>query len=474
MAEQRRAVKNKTRTYHRRAGRPFLTAPNLLLSRKSRSRPIAVTIPAPTSSATGAPTAWTPAALLTVAFLGVAAGVQMSDRGLQAILLQAIQRSFAVNDATIGALQGLAGVLVGSALAVPLARLADRLSRKLVLIGLIVGWTALMAVSALAPNFPLFFLGRAASGVTEFAMIPIVYSLIPDLAPERHRVLANLTFAGLMATGASAGFYFGEAIVRGGEALVPLALEPWRKALLFLAALGVPLALTALLTRDPPRGVLPAHERGEGGLGPFLLARWRAIGLFVGVAGSLAVAVQALNPLIALALQRRFDTDLGTIGQTLGWVTLLSTIGCLPVAGFLDRWLGARYGAAARPLVMGGGALLAIPCAAGLIVAQDVDAALACVALFLLTTCISNALVPTALQDLTPASLRARSFAIWSFVVSVFCAIGPLVAGAVSDLLLAGNLLTAIAVTAVPSLVISVLCAVRSVRRSSAPVLAGA
>lgn len=417
-----------------------------------------------------APDAWTPAALFTIAFLGVTAGVQMSDRGLQAILLQDIQRSFQVNDATIGALQGLAGVLVGSALAVPLARLADRISRKLVLIGLIIGWTALMALSALAPNFPLFFVGRAASGVTEFAMIPIVYSLIPDLAPERHRVLANLTFAGLMAAGASAGFYFGGAIVASGEALVPLAIEAWRKALLFLALFGVPLALAALLTRDPPRGIVASESEAAHGLGPFLLARWRAIGLFVGVAGSLAVAVQALNPLIALALQRRFGTDLATIGQTMGWVTLVSTIGCLPVAGFLDRVLGARFGPAARPLLMGAGALLAIPCAAGLIVARDVDAALVCVALFLLATCISNALVPTALQDLTPAALRARSFAIWSFVVSVFCAVGPLVAGAVSDVLLRGDLLAAIAVTAVPSLVISVLCAVRSVRRSSAEV----
>lgn len=407
-------------------------------------------------------------ALFTLAVLGITAGVQMADRGLQAILLADIQRSFRVGDATIGALQGLAGVLVGSALAVPLARLADRISRKLVLVGLIVGWTALMVLSALAPDFPLFFIGRAASGVTEFAMIPIVYSMIPDLAPERHRVLANLIFAGLMATGASAGFYFGEAIVAAGTALVGGALEPWRKALLVLATSGVPLLLLALATVDPPRRVVAATDDARDALGPFLLERWRAIGLFVGVAGSLMVAVQALNPLIALALQRRFGAELGTIGQTLGWVTLVSTIGCLPIAGLLDRWLRPHFGLAARPMVMGAGAVLAIPAAAGLLVSESLEQALACVALFLLTTCISNALVPTALQDLTPATLRARSFAVWSFVVSVFCAVGPLVAGAVSDVALHGNLLAAIAVTAVPALIVSAVCAARSVSRPQA------
>ena len=88
--------------------------------------------------------------LFTIAFLGVTAGAQMSDRGLQSILLSAIQATFQVGDATIGALQGLAGILVGSLLAVPLARLADRISRRTVLLGLINAWTALMVLSG--PN----------------------------------------------------------------------------------------------------------------------------------------------------------------------------------------------------------------------------------------------------------------------------------------------------------------------------------
>lgn len=386
----------------------------------------------------------------------------MSDRGLQAILLSDIQRTFLVSDATIGALQGLAGVLVGSAVAVPLARLADRMSRKRVLLGLIVAWTVLMVVSALAPTFPLFFVGRAASGVTEFAMIPIVYSLIPDLAPERHRVTANLAFAELMAAGASAGYYFGEAIVQTAEALLPMALEPWRKAMLLLSFLGAPLFLAGLLTLDPPRLIAAAEIRSSASLGLFLRERWRSVGLFVGVAGSLMIAVQALNPLIALALQRRFAADTGVIGHALGVVTLVTSIGCLPVAGMLDRALRRRYGLAARPFIMGASAAAAIPCAGLLAVVGSVDQALVVVALFLFLTCTANALVPTMLQDLTPATLRARSFAVWSFVVSVFCAIGPLVAGALSDLALDGRLLTAIAVTAIPALCLSAVCAARS------------
>ncbi|MEE4453071.1 MFS transporter [Novosphingobium resinovorum] len=393
------------------------------------------------------------------------AGVQMSDRGLQSILLSAIQTSFGVGDATIGALQGLAGVLVASAIAVPIARLADRISRKRVLFGLIAGWSALMVLSALAPSFPLFFIGRAASGVTEFAMIPIVYSLIPDLAPERHRVAANLSFAALMAAGSSAGFYFGETIVQAGQAVFTFDAEPWRKGLLLLSLAGLPLLGASLLTDDPRRGIIASGDPVSASLIAFLSERWRAIGLFVGVAGSLMIAVQALNPLIALALERRYGAPMSVIGHALGVVTLLTSIGCLPVAGVLDRMLRRRFGLAARPIIMGCGALAGIPCAVLLLAAGTVDGALVLVGLFLFVTCIANALVPTILQDLTPESLRARSFAVWSFVVSVFCAVGPVVAGAISDLFLGGRLLTAIAVTAVPALVISTVCAMRSARQ---------
>jgi hypothetical protein len=113
-------------------------------------------------------------------------------------------------------------------------------------------------------------------------------------------------------------------------------------------------------------------------------------------------------------------------------------------------------------MIMGVGALGAVPCAALLMTMGNVDAALVVVSMFLFLTCTANALVPTMLQDLTPATLRARSFAIWSFVVSVFCAIGPLVAGLLSDIAFRGQLLTAISVTAIPALLLSVACAARS------------
>src|SRR5690606_6346742 len=214
--------------------------------------------------------------------------------GLQAISLSAIQKSFGVSDAALAALQGLAGVLVGSALAVPLARFADRFSRKRVLLYLILASTAMMVLSALAPNFPLFFIGRSAAGITEFAMVPLVYSMIPDLAPERHRVLANLSFAALVSAGASGGFYFSGALLSSAADLIPLPIEPWRSAFLLLSLAGAPLLVLCTLTADPPRRMGNTDLAADTSLRRFLWERRQSIGLFVGAAGCLVIAVQAI------------------------------------------------------------------------------------------------------------------------------------------------------------------------------------
>mgnify|MGYP001026640126 CR=1 FL=1 len=407
--------------------------------------------------------------LATVLFLGVTAGVQMSDRGLHAILSPAIKLRFGVGDAVMGALHGIAGILIASALAVPLARLADRYSRKHILLALIAGWGLLTAVGALAPNFALFFLGRAASGVTEFAMIPVVYSLIPDLVGERWRVASNLMFAALMAIGSSAGFYLGGAFldfaVRSGFPGAGFALEPWRAALLMLSLACLPLLLIGMATVDPARKNSSGAAVAQSPLRSFVQSRAREILLFLGAAGGLAIAVQATVPMIAMAIQRRFSADLGEIGHALGMITLFTSLGSLPLAGLFDRTLRERIGARARPIVMAITTALAMPCALAIGFAQTEYGTLAFVAAFVLMTCIANALIPTMLQDLVPADLRARGFAIYSFLIAAFCAVGPVLSGGISQYLLADNLLGAIAITAVPALGIALLSASLSGRR---------
>lgn len=411
------------------------------------------------------------AAWATLLFLGLTAGVQMTDRGLLAMLSPAIQTTYQAGDGWIGALHGVAGILVASLLAVPLAKLADGHSRKAMLLGLIAVWALLTLLAAAAPNFPLFFMGRAAAGITEFALIPVVYSMIPDLVSERRRVFANLVFAAIMAAGASAGYYFGGATIQLAGHLVEAApgllsgVETWRIAMALLAMLGAPLFLLGLATSDPPRA-MPAEAAAvsSGSLFDYARGNARVLVLLILAAGGVAVAVQGLMPLIVMALTRRFQTDLGPVGESLGLLLLATNLSSLVIAGAIDRVLLPRIQQRGRPLVMAVGALAAAPFVLLMLTASSGNLALVLIGGFLLTTCIANALIPTIIQDIVPNQLRARAFAVYSLIISIFCAAGPVLMGTLSDIALNKDLLTAIVTVAAPSLLIAATCAAIATR----------
>lgn len=91
-----------------------------------------------------------------------------------------------------------------------------------------------------------------------------------------------------MATGASAGFYFGGNLLEFAGTIVPARVKPWRAALLCLSLLAIPLFCIGLVVRDPPRGIQTGSERSEDvALEPFLRAHKRRILLFLGAAGGL-------------------------------------------------------------------------------------------------------------------------------------------------------------------------------------------
>lgn len=176
--------------------------------------------------------------------------------------------------------------------------------------------------------------------------------------------------------------------------------------------------------------------------------------LFLGVAAGTQMSDRGLQAVLSPAIQQAFG-----VGDALGVILLVTNLCSLPAAGAIDRLLRRRLQARARPAVMAAGAALSLPCAALLGLAADTHQALATVAVFLLLTCIANALIPTMLQDLLPADLRARCFAIYSFVIAAFCSLGPVLSGAVSDCLADGNLLLAIGAVAVPALLVAMLSA---------------
>ena len=105
------------------------------------------------------------------------------DRQVMTILLEPIKTEFGATDTQMGLLTGLAFALFYATLGVPMARLADRWSRRNVLAISMTVWSAMTALCATASSFGQLALYRIAVGVGEAGGTPPSQSLLADYFP---------------------------------------------------------------------------------------------------------------------------------------------------------------------------------------------------------------------------------------------------------------------------------------------------
>ncbi|MCE7795824.1 MFS transporter [Sphingobium sufflavum] len=100
--------------------------------------------------------------LLLLIFVAAVAAV---DRQILFILVEPIRHEFSLSDKQIGALTGMAFALTFVIASIPIARLADRSSRKMVIGVAVSVWSVMTAVSGLAQSFVQLFLARVGVGL---------------------------------------------------------------------------------------------------------------------------------------------------------------------------------------------------------------------------------------------------------------------------------------------------------------------
>ena len=107
------------------------------------------------------------------------------DRQVMTILLEPIKAEFGATDTQMGLLTGLAFALFYATLGVPMARLADRWSRRNVLAMSMAVWSGMTALCATASSFGQLAVYRIGVGVGEAGGMPPSQSLLADVFPPR-------------------------------------------------------------------------------------------------------------------------------------------------------------------------------------------------------------------------------------------------------------------------------------------------
>jgi predicted MFS family arabinose efflux permease len=188
--------------------------------------------------------------------LALVYAVNIADRFVVSALIEPIKLELHLSDTAIGFLTGTALAIFYTGMGIPLGLVADRVDRRK-LIALSVGiWSLMTALSGMAANFTQLLLSRIGVGIGEAGGTPASQSLLSDVFPLSHRVLANTVFT----LGAAAGSMLGS--VAGGNIAEAFG---WRAAFLALGVPGIGLALIVRFTmREPPRGGEPASSSAAG------------------------------------------------------------------------------------------------------------------------------------------------------------------------------------------------------------------
>jgi MFS family permease len=201
--------------------------------------------------------AWYALAVLTVGLM-----IATVDRGILTLLVAPIRAHLEISDTQFSVLHGWAFVSVYALLGLPIARLADRSSRRLIIGVGMAFWSVMTGLCGFANSFAQFFMARAGVGAGESAYAPAVYSILQDSFPpdKLPRVFSIMAIG--FAYGTSFGVILGAALLMLATELAatPLfhGLAPWQVVLVLVAIPGVLLALVMATVQEPRRrGLLP-------------------------------------------------------------------------------------------------------------------------------------------------------------------------------------------------------------------------
>ncbi|MEG8013563.1 MFS transporter [Sphingomonas sp. 22R3R2A-7] len=414
--------------------------------------------------------AWTILLLLFVASI-----VSVIDRGLLNIVVDGVKSELLISDVQIGLLQGLAFGLFYAVMGVWLGVVADRTSRRwLIVIGIFV-WSCATIGGGLAGSFGELFLSRLLVGLGEAALAPAAISLIADLFPpgRRGRAVGFYIMGQAIAQGVSisvAGFLLGAA-ARGDFAGWPIlgGLAPWRTVFVVCGLAGTVVALAFLATREPPRrGAVMTTTRESWGsqvsrtLAHFWTERSKFVAIYLGFAAFFLGTYGAFAWQVAM-ISRKFGVTPAEVAPLLGPMAIVSGLLGPIVGGWIVDRIVKRSGHDAIPKLLVILPFVALPSACAVLAPSLTLACVLCGSLAGITAMVGAATL-TYLQAEAPADMRGMAISITGLMNTVFgAALGPVLVAVLTQHVFGRPELVGYAIlcVAVPAYLVAAFCFAR-------------
>lgn len=351
------------------------------------------------------------------------------DRTLIGVLAPLIKVDLKLTDTALGLLSGPAFATAYCLLALPVAWLADRYSRKWILVASLAIWSSATCAFGIARDFYALFVARILLGGAESGGATPAYSLISSYFPlhQRARAIAIHSF------GAQVG-------IGGGTILCGAIASSfgWRMTFVFIGLFGLSLALLLVLTlrEHSPRSALEPKVRPPGLLESLRIMFGRRSYVLL-IAGTSAAAMAAYPQMLWAPsyFSRRFGLSVKEIALVFGTVSLAAGIG----GGWLGGYLADRLARKSPSAHMWVPAILNIVAFTPFVLIFTAPTEATALASYFLATFItagSGGPVMAATQNLAPPEIRSTSAAICSTLTQlVGTAVAVPLIGVLSDLL---------------------------------------
>jgi len=373
--------------------------------------------------------------------LALAVMVNFLDRGILSLLVEPIKRDLHLSDVQMSLVMGFAFTSFYVVLGLPIARLVDRKSRKLIMAAGITIWSVMTMLCGLATNFWHLFLARMGLGVGETTSGPSAYSLMSDYFPPQ-RLPRAISFM-------QVGFVVGNglALILGAGIIDFVAANPnlslpvvgklhgWQMVLMLVGFPGLAVAAVMASVREPPR-------RGGAQSMPTPIAdvfrlilhhKLVYLPLFVGM-GLRSAQMFGLQMWGAAFYGRTF----GWSPSQVGYISGLSIFIAWPIGIAIGGWLAERYwkqgvhDGNVRVVVLS--TLVSVPAGIAGPLMPTAWLAVACLLFASMTSMIPAAAENAAIQTVTPNRLRGQMTFLFLFIMNVVgTGLGPMIIGALNQ-----------------------------------------
>ena len=348
-----------------------------------------------------------------VAAMFVASVVSVIDRGILTLVVDPVRHDLGITDVQVSLLQGLSFGIFYAVAGIPLGLLADRFSRRKLLVVGIAIWSGATFIGGLAASFGELFAARLLVGLGEAALAPCAVSMIGDMFPpdRRGRPISfyllgqslagglSVMLTGWVLSGVPEGTFAWIGVLKG--------LAAWRVAFLLAGVAGLPVILMLLTYREPVRRGARLADNGNSlreTIG-YLRRNWILFLPYYAGFAMLVMMAYSINAWSATYLMRQFHLVPAQIGKWQGSVGIvLGILGPLAAGALVDR-VSRRGRSGGKLLFLVAVALLMIPATLTVLMPTPTTAIAALGFVTFFMPVIGTGMV-TSIQEMVPNNMR--------------------------------------------------------------------